>query len=644
MIVLFSLLLAASQPYVDATHSSKALGEPRNYRIFLPPGYESSTERYPVIYYFHGHSDRYTLEKYDDGKDTVPKIANFVRNHKAIVVSVDGYVARDYTGFYGGTPWDVRIEGGQYDFGNYFLELFQHIDSKYRTLTGRRYRATSGLSMGGFMSAYLSARYPDQIGSASIFNPGPEFYAGEPGRRSLWRPKDHVTNHNHSMVRLVRASGDYISQYHEETRAAYAASKVDFEFRQDEYHRHWATSINETFEFHMRAFENPALDTRPDQWSYTSAHQSFNVWDYDIKATCSKAALISLENVTQGHLRLRSSRWAPDGPSADCTYTLQTAKLYQPGATYRVLDQDGKSATKTSQVTADTDGRLTLQIGAGTHEISFVGPGTGAEPPVQLPLQKRFPSGEVIQFPLSIYNPRGTVQENISVELTSNWPTVKIIQGKKSIPQLAAGEVADLRRDLQVQFTAGEGSFERASLQLKITYDGWQTTTSKLDVWITPDHLAEPLEVKVLDGRKETFDVFRQQGNQGGGARIQHTVTEGKGNGNGVLEPGEEGTVWLRLRQGIDPFDKGNWCRAKVYPESGPVEEIADIQEEKQREWTGAQNRTSLIRRNTPEPAFVILDCESYSFRSSPDVRYGPELLYQPFQVHRHHLFRWKLK
>ena len=67
------------------------------------------------------------------------------------------------------------------------------------------------------------------------------------------------------MVRLVRASGDFISQYHEETRNAYArADDVDFEYRRDEYHRHWATSIGETFDFHMRAFANSSLDNVPD--------------------------------------------------------------------------------------------------------------------------------------------------------------------------------------------------------------------------------------------------------------------------------------------------------------------------------------------------------------------------------------------
>ena len=37
-----------------------------------------AAKRYPVIYYFHGHSDRYTVEKYDNGTDTIPKMAAFV--------------------------------------------------------------------------------------------------------------------------------------------------------------------------------------------------------------------------------------------------------------------------------------------------------------------------------------------------------------------------------------------------------------------------------------------------------------------------------------------------------------------------------------------------------------------------------------
>src|SRR5688500_7708000 len=133
----------AQQPFFDRTHLSKVFGHARNYRILLPASYETSGKPYPVIYYFHGHSDRYTLEHYDQGKETIPKMADYVAAHDVIVVSVDGYVSRDYTGFYGGSPWDVRENGGEFDFGPYFLELVDHVDRTYRTLTDRRHRAIS---------------------------------------------------------------------------------------------------------------------------------------------------------------------------------------------------------------------------------------------------------------------------------------------------------------------------------------------------------------------------------------------------------------------------------------------------------------------------------------------------------------------
>ncbi len=125
-------------------------------------------------------------------------------------------------------------------------------------------------------------------------------------------------------------------------------------------------------------------------------------------------------------------------------------------------------------------------------------------------------------------------------------------------------------------------------------------------------------------------------------------MTEGKGNGNGMLEPDEQATVWLRLPQGLDPFDKGNWCRAKIYSESPWLTEVADLQEDKRQEWTSAQNRTSVVELNPDTPqdtsGSAILDCEAYSFEFTPDVRYGKLPLYQPFQRHRHYLFKWDWK
>ncbi len=639
--------LIAARPVEDRKHFSKVFNEQRNYRILLPGRYEESARRYPVIYYFHGHSDRYTVEHYDNGKDTIPKMAEFVAQNPTIVVAVDGYVANAYQGFYGGDPWDIRKEGGQVDFGEYFQELAAHIDSTYRTLSSRRFRATSGLSMGGFMSLWLSARYPSLIGSASAFNPGPEFYTGDHGSRILWRPKDHTASHKHTMVRLIRASGDYISQYHEETKDAYARnSNVPFEFRQDEYNRHWATSIGETFAFHMRAFANSALDNVPVSWSYANPHREFEVWNYNVESRGPGSAITYLEDVAQGGVRIRTRRWAPDGPAAERKIMLATASVYQPGFEYELIDHAISSGkTLRAKVKADAEGRLRFQVDGAGHQISFVGPGTGADAPVLLPNALMAWPGRATPVPIRIYNPRAAPMTEVSAELTTAYPTVNILKRRVTVAKIESGSVADLSADLAIEATSGDGYLAPARLELKLTYDGWHTATEEIDVQIVPSIIPRPLAAEVFDGRKVTLPVFLQKGNQGGGSLVLREINEGKGNGNGILEPGEEATIWVKLEQGLDPFDKNSWHRARVVSASGYLTETDLIEEPKQREWTSAQSRASVVSLSSAPPKTdsvpVLLEFESWSFHWTPEVRYGPEPLYQAFQLHRRHLAQW---
>lgn len=644
----------AVQPFFDRTFPSKLFHGPRHYRIFLPAGYDTSGKSYPVVYYFHGHSDRYTLEKYDNGTDTVPKIAAFVAGHELIVVTVDGYVPRNYTGFYGGSPWDIQARDVEYDFGEYFKEQVAYIDAHYRTLTDRRHRGTSGLSMGGFMSLWLSARYPDLIGSASAFNPGPEFFIGEAGHRVLWRPKDHVSSHEQVMIRLIRASGDYISQYHEETHAVYArAGKVDFEYRRDEYHRHWATSIAETLAFHMRAFARSALDNVPVVWSHDDAYQNFSPWGYDVTSQGPGEGITSLENVSQDGMRLYTRKWAPDGPPAERRIQLLTPPLYRAQAAYTILDRPlaGGSVSKKS-VAADTEGRLRIEVDGSGHQLSILGPGTGGQPPVLLPLTNkdflRVMPGRVVSLPIRIYNPRGAALKGMKVKLSSEYPTVEFASAAAGVAELGSGETADLSGQLSARFVSGGGYYAPARIQVEISHQGtYEKEMLDFDVLIAPSTMSAPLAVEILDGRTHTFSVFRQKGNQGGGGPVQRTVTEGKGNSNGILEPGEEATIWVKTAQGLDPFDKGNWCRAKVYTDSPWLAEVGDIAEQKQLEWTSAQNRTSLVKLSASTPAGaripVVLDSESWSYTWTPDVRYGTERLYQAFQLHKHYLHTYVL-
>jgi hypothetical protein len=260
----------------------------------------------------------------------------------------------------------------------------------------------------------------------------------------------------------------------------------------------------------------------------------------------------------------------------------------------------------------------------------------------------RLDAGREWNVPVRIYNPRGNTMRNLTVRLSSDYPTVNVTGASANIAELPSGSAADVSQQFRIRLTASDGFFAPASLNLSVACDGCQPVRHAVPVLIAPEHTEAPVAVQVLDGRTVTFNVFRQKGNSGGGASVQRTVTEGRGNGNGVLEPGEEATIWVQMRQGMDPFDKGNWYRVKLRDNTGVLEEVADIEEQKQLEWTSAKERTSVVRL-TPRAAkagspAVLLENESWSYHFTPDVRYGKERLYQAFQLHSRHLHRIDLK
>jgi hypothetical protein len=257
------------------------------------------------------------------------------------------------------------------------------------------------------------------------------------------------------------------------------------------------------------------------------------------------------------------------------------------------------------------------------------------------------PPAVEVGLPVRIYNPRGVPMTEVSAVVSSDYPTVELIQASHTIDKINSGSFVDLSEFLKVRFTAGSGYFAPTRLHLTLTYDGWHGTVSDLDVNVIPEVIAQPAELEILDGRTVNFSVFRQAGNQGGGGAIQREVTEGLGNGNGTLEPGEEATIWVKLAQGMDPFDKNNWYRCKVRSDSPWLEEVVDIQEQKQLEWTSAKNRSSVVRLDPQTPSgtrvSLILQNESWSYHNTPDVRFGAEKLYQAFQLHTFHLHRYEL-
>jgi S-formylglutathione hydrolase FrmB len=161
---------------------SPYLGRPVNVRLLLPAGYaQHPTERYPVLYLFHGTSG-YASDWIDAGgaeQTTAP--------YNLITVMPDCGFNGD--GGFWFTNWvDQATSHGPSQFEDYLIKsLIPWVDLNLRTIATRDGRAVAGLSQGGYGSAEMAARHPDMFVSMASFSGAPEIerdpevYAGAIG-------------------------------------------------------------------------------------------------------------------------------------------------------------------------------------------------------------------------------------------------------------------------------------------------------------------------------------------------------------------------------------------------------------------------------------------------------------------------------
>lgn len=142
-----------TEPPQGVTHHtfhSQILGHDIGYNIYLPPGYETSDERYPAVYHIHGwkgseSSDIGPLEKVYTGRRAITVFINAISSEEAYLDAL------------------FQIEA------ILLGEVIPHIDAQYRTDPARRGRALSGFSMGGNMAFYYALKHPGLFGAVTAY-------------------------------------------------------------------------------------------------------------------------------------------------------------------------------------------------------------------------------------------------------------------------------------------------------------------------------------------------------------------------------------------------------------------------------------------------------------------------------------------
>lgn len=153
-------------------YHSKATNSVRYLRVYTPPGYDDSKERYPVLYLQHGgNCCEYSWMEQARANTIMDNLIAEKKARPMIVVMALGARSGPSEGL---GPVPSQREGfkpppgrqSNYDPGNLFevdllTGIIPFIDQKFRTIANADNRALSGLSQGGIQTVTIGLRHTD---------------------------------------------------------------------------------------------------------------------------------------------------------------------------------------------------------------------------------------------------------------------------------------------------------------------------------------------------------------------------------------------------------------------------------------------------------------------------------------------------
>jgi hypothetical protein len=146
-------------------HSLIGTNPVRKLAVYLPAGYESSTARYPVIYYLPNPLATFDEEFYQgQARELMDRAIAAGEIGKTIFVAVD--MATPV-----GCSWYVNspVTGNWEDF--MVRELIPYVDANFRTLPNRDSRGILGDFMGGYGAIRFGMTHPEIFGTVYALHP-----------------------------------------------------------------------------------------------------------------------------------------------------------------------------------------------------------------------------------------------------------------------------------------------------------------------------------------------------------------------------------------------------------------------------------------------------------------------------------------
>ncbi len=601
----------------DFRHYSNVFGEMRNVRIFLPPSYyDNPGKRYPVIYFYHGWSQRYFGSINHTGEDegesnNGDNIASFVETNDVIVVKPDGYNRKPDEEYYL-RPYNVSPVETYRQFPLYFPELIEFIDANYRTFPDREHRAISGLSMGGFMTFWISGKYPHLVSAAGSFCGSPEFFVGPQEFPSEYRHIDMAKNYKGVNVRLNYGNMDFIRCYHRDLNKVWPGIMNNYEYKIYEA-EHTTCGLGEMFDFFMRTFADPP--DKPEKWEHIDVYPSFEVWDYFVDTNRDRPGFTIIENVDNRGFKSSVREFLSDGELMSYVkLSVLTAPIYDKNQLYIVKDFNLQTNTCTEKTVRSNDsGRIKIDLDGGVHEIGI---NKIEDKPnlccgnIEITNQPWAVAGRETRIKLSLLNKGMSEAVNVKAVLSPFRNNVNIIKNIASFGNIAAGNSS--KSTDYLSFSVIPDTIEIIKLKLLISDDNKNEWPDYIEIPVRKDP-PNFFEFEIADGR--LIDV----------ASSGTDTTElflGNGNGDGIANPGESIVILVK--------DQGLYRRTELFS-ADPYINQNGINERQSDDWTNydyvggsAKYSVPLISSDCPDN-HTIEFVASYWLPAYPDhiIKYG---------------------
>lgn len=626
VLFLFTFLLSSQiVGFEDHSFFSKEFGSERFYRIYLPLGYNENTDKeYPVVYYFHGWSGRYKWDAYSiahnpyykgKARKHPPFIAeweSYVKNNDVIIVTWDGYEPkyqpgmqeRDGIKYSGCAPYDYLrahntnrdIRG--LDYRKYFHELVAHIDSTYRTIANRSNRAISGLSMGGLMSNYIAGQSKDLVNSISSFCPADNYpLFGIKGEQVVFPILEMHRSLKGLFVRLTMTDGDWLKYNDLAMNQLWSAADLShYEFHVAHFRDHYAADVDEQLDFHMNHFTKKA--SIPESWNYVSpGFPSFNIYGYDVNIKRGEPALTQLDKYNNGKIKIVSRKFLPDGPILK--KELISVKTDLPSDQYKVTSYNLSNRTFNNPICKDVDETMNFNLNGGGDVVGINGGELGDSPRIFIVDKynrdyQYFEVDKEYGLDLTIVNVGNMNAETVEITATSTHPYISFSSNKIILNNLESATSVEKETKIKFQFSKYIEEVSAGNILLEIKVNGSIVDTQKVVFFETSkSQYINNEDVLILDGRTvKDVPVFHQ----GKNIVKPTTLSGGTGNGNGILEKGEEALVFIKIPKGLSCKDTNSYHKTYlINADDNQFVEVNKLQYDEKIYQAGATSVSSII-------------------------------------------------